>query len=319
MQNEAVMKPGTEGVQNVRVQTGGRPAPMSEYWERVRPYVYTAPALLFFALFFFYPIGYVIYLSFHDWSLLNLEAKEWVGFANFTALFEEADFYKVVFNTAIFTVLTVTLGIGLAFLLALWLNRKAKIYGLIQGTIFSPHIISLVSVSMLWMWMMDPQYGLLNAALEAVGLPSYTWLSDTKSALLSLVLVSVWKVVGYNTIVFIAGLQSIPRDLYEAAELDRASRLRTLYKITVPMLSPTIFFLLVINTISSFQVFDTIAIMTQGGPVNSTNMLVYYIYEQGMDFFNGGLASAASVILLLLVGLLTCIHFVFMSRRVHYQ
>lgn len=163
------------------------------------------------------------------------------------------------------------------------------------------------------------QYGLLNAVLEALGLPAYTWLSDTKSALLSLVLVSVWKVVGYNTIVFIAGLQSIPRDIYEAAELDRSSRIKTLYKITVPMLSPTIFFLLVINTISSFQVFDTIAIMTQGGPVNSTNMLVYYIYEQGMDFFNGGIASAASVILLGLVGLLTLVHFAFMSRRVHYR
>ncbi len=319
MQNEAMAKTDIEGLSASYTQTSGQPAPMMERWEKIRPYVYVAPALLFFALFFFYPIGYVIYLSFHDWSLLNLEAKEWVGFANFADLFKEQEFYQVVLNTGIFTVLTVALGIGLAFLLALWLNRKAKIYGIIQGTIFSPHIISLVSVSMLWMWMMDPQYGLLNAVLEAVGLPAYTWLSDTKSALLSLVLVSVWKVVGYNTIVFIAGLQSIPRDIYEAAELDRASRLKTLYNITIPMLSPTIFFLLVINTISSFQVFDTIAIMTQGGPVNSTNMLVYYIYEQGMDFFNGGIASAASVILLILVGVLTCIHFAFMSRRVHYR
>lgn len=319
MQNEAVAKPEIEMLESAHAQAWPRQKPAWGRWETIRPYAYVTPALLFFALFFFYPIGYVMYLSFHDWSLLNLEAKEWVGFANFTELFQEQDFYKVVINTGLFTVLTVALGIGLAFLLALWLNRKAKIYGIIQGTIFSPHIISLVSVSMLWMWMMDPQYGLLNAVLEALGLPAYTWLSDTKSALLSLVLVSVWKVVGYNTIVFIAGLQSIPRDIYEAAELDRSPRIKTLYKITVPMLSPTIFFLLVINTISSFQVFDTIAIMTQGGPVNSTNMLVYYIYEQGMDFFNGGIASAASVILLGLVGLLTLVHFAFMSRRVHYR
>jgi sn-glycerol 3-phosphate transport system permease protein len=319
MRNEAVAKSEAEIFEPMHTQVEPRPYSLVERWEKLRPYAYVAPALLFFIVFFFYPIGYVIYLSFHDWSLLNLEEKEWVGFANFTDLFQEQDFHQVIVNTTVFTVLTVALGIGLAFLLALWLNRKAKIYGIIQGTIFSPHIISLVSVSMLWMWMMDPQYGLLNAGLEAIGLPAYEWLSDTKSALLSLVLVSVWKVVGYNTIVFIAGLQSIPRDIYEAAELDRSPRLKTLYRITVPMLSPTIFFLLVINTISSFQVFDTIAIMTQGGPVNSTNMLVYYIYEQGMDFFNGGLASAASVLLLALVGLLTLTHFAFMSRRVHYR
>lgn len=287
--------------------------------EKLRPYVYVAPALVFFFLFFFYPISYIIYLSFNDWSLLNLEQIDWVGLDNFEALVGDSDFLQVLRNTILFTIFTVLFGIGLAFFLALWLNQKAKVYGIVQATIFSPHIISLVSVSMLWMWLMDPQYGLLNAALDAVGLKPYAWLGDTKSALLSLIVVSVWKVVGYNTLVFIAGLQSIPRDIYEAAALDRSSSWKTLYKITIPMLSPTLFFLLVINTISSFQVFDTIAIMTQGGPVNSTNMLVYYIYEQGMDFYNGGIASAASVVLLLIVGVLTIFHFLFLSKRVHYR
>lgn len=288
-------------------------------WDRVRPYIYIFPALVFFALFFFYPIAYMIYLSFNDWSLLNLEEIEWIGLANFQYLLSDADFQLVLFNTLTFTFFTVLFGIGTSFLLALWLNKKAKIYGVVQGAIFSPHIISLVSIAMLWMWLMDPQYGMLNAILEALGLPAYTWLSDTKSALLSLILVSVWKVVGYNTLVFIAGLQSIPKDIYEAAALDHSKPWKTLYKITLPMLSPTLFFLLVINTISSFQVFDTIYIMTQGGPVNSTNMLVFYIYEQGMDFYNGGIASAASVVLLFLVGLLTVLHFLFISKRVHYR
>lgn len=287
--------------------------------EKIRPYLYVLPALLFFTLFFFFPILYVIYLSFFDWSLLNLDGMEWVGLANFSELFAETDFYEVLRNTVLFTLCTVVLGIGVAFFLALWLNRQAKIYGIVQAAVFSPHIISLVSVAMLWMWLMDPQYGLLNAILEFFGLPGYTWLADTKSALLSLVLVSVWKVVGYNTLVFIAGLQSIPKELYEAAALDQSPKWRTLWKITIPMLSPTLFFLLVINTISSFQVFDTIYIMTQGGPVNSTNMLVFYIYEQGMDFYNGGAASAASVVLLALVGLMTYFHFRFMEKRVHYR
>jgi sn-glycerol 3-phosphate transport system permease protein len=287
--------------------------------ETIRPYLYIAPAMLFFALFFFFPIGYVIYLSFFDWSLLNLEEMEWVGLNNFTALFSDEDFRQVLGNTLVYTVSTVVLGIGLSFMLALWLNHKAKVYGIVQAAVFSPHIVSLVSIAMLWMWLMDPQYGLLNALLALAGLPGYTWLSDTKSAMISLILVSIWKGVGYNTLVFIAGMQSIPHDIYEAAQLDRSPWWRTLTRITVPMLSPTLFFLLVINTVSSFQVFDTIYIMTQGGPVNSTNMLVFYIYEQGMDFYNGGIASAASVILLALVGLLTLLHFRWMGKRVHYR
>ncbi|WP_245553004.1 carbohydrate ABC transporter permease [Brevibacillus massiliensis] len=292
---------------------------MADLAQTLRPYAYVAPAMIFFAAFFFFPIAYMIYLSFQDWSLLSLDEMEWAGTANYEALFADADFYQVLKGTLVYTVSTVAIGIGAALLLALWLNRKAKIYGLVQAAVFSPHIISLVSVAMLWMWLMDPQYGLLNAILEFLGLPAYTWLADTKSALVSLILVSVWKGIGYNTLVFIAGLQSIPREIYEAAALDRSPGWKTLWKITIPMLSPTLFFLLVINTISSFQVFDTIYIMTQGGPVNSTNMLVFYIYEQGMDFYNGGIASAASVVLLGIVGALTLLHFRFMEKRVHYR
>lgn len=287
--------------------------------ERIRPYLYVAPAMIFFSLFFFFPIAYVIYLSFFDWTLLNLEEMEPVGLENYADLLRDSDFHQVLGNSFVYTVCTVGLGICLSFFLALWLNRKARIYGIIQAAVFSPHIISLVSVAMLWMWLMDPQYGLLNALLEMVGLPGYSWLTEPGSAMVSLILVSIWKGLGYNTLVFIAGMQSIPRDLYEAAELDHSPWWRTLTRITIPMLSPTLFFLLVINTVSSFQVFDTIYVMTQGGPVNSTNMLVFYIYEQGMDFYNGGAAAAASVLLLVLVGILTLLHFRFMGKRVHYQ
>ncbi|MED4583732.1 sugar ABC transporter permease [Brevibacillus choshinensis] len=307
------------GASQVKTEVGAKPSTWLDLASRLRPYLYLAPAMVCFLLFFFYPIGSIIYLSFQDWSLINLEEMEWVGLQNYSDLMVDKDFQEVLANTAVFTVATVGLGLTISFLLALWLNRKAKVYGIIQATVFSPHIISLVSVSMLWMWLMDPQFGLLNAALEAVGLPAYTWLTDPKSSLLSLIIVSIWKGVGYNTLIFIAGLQSIPGDIYEAAALDRSPWWRTLTRITVPMLSPTIFFLLIINTISSFQAFDTIAIMTQGGPINSTNMLVYYIYQQGMDFYNGGLASAASVILLILVGILTAVHFLVMSKRVHYR
>ncbi|CAM3304487.1 MULTISPECIES: sugar ABC transporter permease [Brevibacillus] len=315
---KAVAAPQISGISNPTKQQVR--AGVTQAWmERLRPYLYVAPALTFFFLFFLFPIAYVIYLSFFDWTLLNLEEMDWVGFENYSALLAESDFHQVLWNSLVYTVSTVVLGILLSFLLALWLNKKAKVYGVIQAAVFSPHIISLVSVAMLWMWLMDPQYGLLNALLEMVGLPGYTWLAETKSAMISLILVSIWKGVGYNTLVFIAGMQSIPRDIYEAADLDQSPWWRTLTRITIPMLSPTLFFLLVINTVSSFQVFDTIYVMTQGGPINSTNMLVFYIYEQGMDFYNGGAASAASVILLGLVGILTFLHFRVMGKRVHYQ
>ncbi len=288
-------------------------------WERIRPYVYIGPAFLFLGLFFFYPMLSVFVLSFFDWSLLNLASRSWYGLANYRELLADPDFAHVVANTAIYTAATVGLGLLLALFLALWLNRPGRRFGLIQGMLFSPHIISLVSISILWLWMMDPQYGLLNTVLEALGISGLPWLADPATALPSLILVALWKGVGYNMIVLIAGLQSIPREIHEAALLDNVSRWRVVWRITIPLLSPSLFFLLIMNTISSFQVFDTISIMTQGGPVNSTNMLVYYIYEQGMEFFNGGYAAAGSVLLLAAVGLVTLAHFALLGRRVHYR
>jgi sn-glycerol 3-phosphate transport system permease protein len=287
-------------------------------WSRLRPYVMVAPSIAIFSIFFIYPIFYMIYLSFFNWDFIN-PVKEFVGLDNFTELFRNNEFLQVLSNTLNYTLLTVSLSIVISLFLAIWLNREGTWYGIVQGALFSPHIISLVSVSLVWMWLMDLQFGLLNWLLQLVGLPKLEWLSSPDSSLLSLVLVAVWKGVGYNALIFIAGLQSIPKDMYEASALDEANRLRTFYKITLPMLSPTLFFLIIINLISSFQVFETIAIMTKGGPVNSTNTLVFYIYEYGFRYFKIGYASAAGVVLLVVVGLLTLVYFKLLSRKVHYQ
>jgi sn-glycerol 3-phosphate transport system permease protein len=285
---------------------------------RLSPYFYTAPALVIFAMFFIYPIFYMIYLSFTSWDLVSPK-KTFVGLENYKELFHSPDFLQTLSNTVVYTVLTVGISLILSLFLALWLNRKGNRYRFLQGAIFSPHIISLVSISLLWMWMMDPQYGLLNWVLSLFGMPPSKWLADTSSAIYSLILVSVWKILGYNTLIFIAGLQSIPKEVYEAAALDQTSWWRKLTRITIPMLSPTLFFLLIINTVNSFQVFDTVQIMTQGGPANSTNMLVFFIYQNGFDFFKIGYASAAGVILLLLVGIVTIFHFLFLAKKVHYR
>lgn len=287
-------------------------------WSKLRPYVLVAPSITIFSIFFLYPIFYMIFLSFYNWDFIN-PVKEFVGFNNFVELFKDSAFLQVLSNSLNYTLLSVSLSIVISLLLAIWLNREGAWYGFVQGALFSPHIVSLVSVSLVWMWLMDPKFGLLNGLLDMVGLPKLAWLSSPDSSLLSLVLVSVWKGVGYNALIFIAGLQSIPRDVYEASALDEANRWRKFYKITLPMLSPTLFFLIIINLISSFQVFETIAIMTNGGPINSTNTLVFYIYEYGFRYFKIGYASAAGVILLVVVGLLTLVYFKLLSRKVHYQ
>lgn len=287
-------------------------------WHKLRPYAMIAPAIVIFCLFFIYPIGYMIYLSFHEWNFVSPD-KQFVGMQNFASLFGEREFIEVMQNTFIYTALTVSLTIVISLLLALWLNNNGSVYSLVQGAVFSPHIISLVSVSMLWMWLMDTDYGLLNWFLNLFGLANVSWLTDPSTSLFSLVIVAVWKGIGFNTLIFIAGLQSIPRDMYEAAQLDESSKARTFWKLTLPMLSPTLFFLTIIGMINSFQVFETISIMTQGGPINSTNTFVYYIYEYGFRYFKIGYSSAAGVLLLFIVGLLTILYFKLLAKRVHYR
>lgn len=285
---------------------------------RVRPYVMIAPAILVFSLFFIYPIGYMIYLSVLDWNFVS-PVKDFIGLANFKGLFQEKKFLEVMKNTFMYTTLTVSLTIVISLLISLWLNKQGKVYAFVQGALFSPHIISLVSISMLWMWLMDSNYGLLNWFLNLFGISNVPWLTSPSTSLLSLVIVAVWKGIGFNALIFIAGLQSIPKDIYEAAELDGTSKVRTFFKITLPMLSPTLFFLTIIGIINSFQVFETIAIMTQGGPLNSTNTFVFYIYEYSFRFFKIGFASAAGVVLLVIISLMTIVYFNILSRRVHYQ
>ncbi|RDY27475.1 sugar ABC transporter permease [Romboutsia weinsteinii] len=283
-----------------------------------KAYLYIAPALIGIILFVVYPILYNIYLSFQSGSLINL-SFDFVGLENYQNLLGDSDFIVTIKNTAIYTIAMVGISISLSLLCAVWLNKKTFIHNLAQTIMFTPHIVSLVSIGVLFMWILNPDYGILNWVLENIGLPTSKWLSSEKTALFSIISVGIWKTVGYNTLVFVAGLQSIPKHIYEAADLDNSSKITTFFKITLPMLSPTIFFLLITTTTASFQVFDLINVMTKGGPINSTNMLVYHIYESGFRYYNIGEASAASVFLIIIVGILTLAHFKLLSNKVHYQ
>ncbi|HBE9437798.1 ABC transporter sugar-family permease [Clostridioides difficile] len=283
-----------------------------------KAYLYITPAIIGTLLFIVYPIIKTISLSFKSGSLLS-STFENVGLNNYTELLKNPEFIQTITNTAIYTFFMVTISISLAIVLAVWLNKNSIIHNLTQSIIFTPHVISLVSVAVLWLWIMEPQYGFLNWILSTLHLPTSKWLSSESSALMSLILIGIWKTLGYNILIVLSGLKSIPNYIYEASKLDNANKRTNFFKVTLPLLSPTIFFLMITTTTASFQVFDEISIMTQGGPVGSTNMLSYYIYESGFIYYDIGQASAASMFLLAIVMIATYANFRLLSKKVHYQ
>lgn len=281
------------------------------------PYFLIIPSLVFFLIFYIYPILYNIYLSFFDWNLVS-PTKDFVGVDNFRMLFSNKEFLEVIANSLIYMGATVFFTVAIALLLAVWLNKNSVLHTVIQGLVFSPYIISFVSVSFVWMWLMDVDYGLLNYILGLFGFEKCQWISHPDTALFSVILVGVWKMVGYDTLVIIGGLQSIPKSIYEAVSLDTKPNIRTFMHITVPMLSPTLFFLVIVNLITSAKVFETISIMTKGGPLNSTNTLVYYIYKEAFDYFDIGAASAGGVVLFVILAVITFFYFKILSKKVNY-
>lgn len=283
----------------------------------IRPYLLISPSIAVFLVFMIYPVIYMIFLSFHKWDMMG--EKIYIGLQNYVTLLTDSAFAQIIGNTFSYMALTVVFTIVLALLLALFLKKSSRLNSFLQSAIFAPYIISFVSISFIWMWMMDSSYGLFNYLLSLLKIPPVRWLEDPKVALLSLVLVAVWKGVGYNTIIFISGMQSIPRYLYEAASLDNANRVSVFFKITLPMLSPTLFFLTLVNVISSLKVFETVSIMTKGGPSNATNTLVYYIYEYGFNYYKIGYSSAVGVVLMLIIGVMTIFYFKALGAKVHYR
>ena len=282
------------------------------------PYVLIAPALAFCLLLTIYPMAYGMYLSVHKWNPLT-GLKKFVGLSNFSYLFNSEDFLKVISNTLIYMLVILFVGLFLKVLLGVFLNKRTPAHNLVQTVVFTPHIIASVSVSVIFMWLMDPENGILNMGLRALSLPASNWYMSSDSSLMSVLIVAIWQSCGYGSLLVIAGLRSIPEYLYEAAKLDKSSPSRTFFKITIPMLSPTLLYLVVTTTASAFTSFDVIKMMTQGGPDNSTNLIAYYVYQQGIMFMQYGRAMAAAVILLLFTASLSAINFFALDRKVYYQ
>ncbi|MBB6671587.1 sugar ABC transporter permease [Cohnella nanjingensis] len=276
-----------------------------------------APAMAGICLFVMYPVVYLIYLSFYKYNLMNKAKSKFIGLDNYHHIFTRGDFYKALGNTAAYTVGVVVLTMAISLLIAVWIGKKGRLNAALQAGIFTPHIISIVSVSLVWLWLMDPSLGFLNYVLKALGLPASQWLQSSRTALLSVILVSVWQGVGYYALIMVAAIRSIPTPLFEAAALDNAGKTRIFFRITLPLISPQLFFVLIIMTIGSFKVFDTVKIMTGGGPNDATNTLVYYIYS--FRTTNIGYASATGVVLMAIIALLTLLYFRLLSKKVYYQ
>lgn len=301
-------------------KTGGAVPGKNERHERLIGYLLIAPAAILLLTFTVYPLGYLIYRSLYGGNLIT-QNPPFTGTKNYETLFQSGDFHKVLMNTLIYTLITVGFTILLAVVIAAWLNskRNRRLNNAAQTFLFTPHIISMVSVATLFLWMMDSKNGLFNTVLGALGLPTGTWLASPKTALASVALVSIWKGLGYYVLLIMAAIQNIPSSIYEAAEMDDTPKLRVFFKITIPMISPTILFVTVVATIASFKVFDSVSIMTGGGPLNATNTLVYYIYEYAYRYGKPGQACAAGVILLFFICVITFLQFKVSRKRVHYQ
>lgn len=297
--------------------SGPRPAKRRD---KLAGYLLAAPAVILLLVFTVYPVCYLFYRSLMGGNLITNNPK-FAGLENYQALFTSDDFREVLLNTAIYTLITVVMTMILAVLIAAWLNSKRhpRLNQWVQTCLFTPHIISVVSVSTLFLWLMDSKNGFFNAVFNALGLGSFPFLSSPKTALFSISLVMVWKGLGYYVLLIMAALQNIPASVYEAAEMDDTPAWRTFFKITLPMISPTILFTTVVATIASFKVFDSISIMTGGGPLNATNTLVYYIYDYAYSYGKPGQACAAGVVLLFFVCVVTWLQFRISKKSVHYQ
>lgn len=279
--------------------------------ERFAGWVFIFPALIGTLIFIIIPVICSFGLSFAKWDLLN--PIEFAGLANYKEIFSEPLFYKILWNTVVFAVSTSVFGVIIPLVLACILNSKIRGAEFYKTAYFLPFITPMIVIGVVWEWIFDPNIGLLNHILNI----HINWLYDTHYAMTALIIVSVWKLIGYNMVIFLSSLSGISQSMFEAAKIDGATPFQTFKYVTVPLLSPSIFFVVIITAISSFQIFDLIYLMTQGGPLDSTNVLVYAIYKNAFEYFNVGKASAIAYVLFSIILVLTLIQWNLRKKLVY--
>ncbi len=279
--------------------------------------LFVAPNFILLGVFVFWPILYSLYLSFFKWNMIS-PRKTYLGFENYQALFQDPVFWIVARNTFVLAAATVIIKLAIALGLALSLNTRVKGQAFYRALIFSPTFTTSVAVAMVWSWIFHPTFGLMRVFIRPLGLRAPDWINDVNFSLPAVIIVLIWSGIGYDMVLFLAGLKNIPKDLYDAALVDGASSFQQFRYVTFPMLSPTTFFLTVTSIIGALKAFDIIAVMTDGGPLNSSNVFVLYLYQNAFQWFKTGYASALALILFILIMVITLFQNQLSKRWVHY-
>lgn len=276
--------------------------------EAVAGYLFLAPNFLGFLLFSLLPVLASVGISLTDWNISG--DFQWIGLENYRYMFAgDPKFYGILWNTFYFTLLYVPLVLVASLGLALLVNRKYRTVVAFRFMYFLPVVTSAVAASMVFQWIYNHEFGLLNYLLSLAGLPKVAWLTDLRVVMLSVVFVNIWKNAGKLMVIYLAGLQGIPRYLYEAAQMDGANPVQQFFKITLPMISPTTFFILITSVIDSFQVFEIVFTLTGGGPLDATRTLVTYIYDMSFTRFRMGYACALAIVLFIVIFIFTLFQF----------
>ena len=286
---------------------------------RAGVYVYLLPSLVFLVLFTYYPVGFSAYLSLFRWNVLNPD-RIFVGLENYLSLWREPLFWLVLRNNLFYALGTVPTTMALALFLAVLVNQNlGRVRSVYRVALFYPTMIPMVAAAMLWVWIFNPGIGLFNYYASFLGVPHIEWLYDRHWALPAIIIMSIWKNFGYFMLIYLAALQGVPSDLYEAASIEGAGVWRRFWKITFPLLTPASLFVFVIAIISSFQVFDQVFVMTQGGPADQTNVLIFYIYQNAFRFWDIGMGATLTTIFICFLLVLIVVVFRYVGRRVYYE
>ena len=269
--------------------------------------LFLAPAVIGLCVFTIYPLFESLHISFTSWDLFS--EKVFVGLQNYIDFFHDPTGIKVFINTIVFTLLAVPIQLVISFFLAVALNQKIKGIRFFRGAYFLPSIASMVSISIVWQWLFNTDFGIVNYVIKLLGGSGIPWLTSTKYSLWTIIIVSCWKGMGYNMMIFLAGLQGVPSSYYEAAEMDGCVGLSRLIRIVVPLIKPTTLYVSITCVINSMQVFDQVMIITGGGPARSSSVMVQYLYENTFDYYKMGYASAIGWIMALFIFVLSLIQF----------
>ncbi|MBW8349699.1 sugar ABC transporter permease [Bacillus sp. IITD106] len=304
-----------------QIKLGQKESKKRKFKEDLTGYLFVGPMLIGTMLFTLMPVVISLFLSFTEWNFLaglTREALTFVGVENYQKLMKDPIFTKSLMNNFIF-ILQVPICMAISLVIALIINKQVYFKEFFKVIYFLPFISSVVAISVVWMVLFQPSFGPINQVLMSIGIDNPPrWLGDVKFALPSIMMIVIWAGIGFNLIIYLAGIQGIPTELYEAAEIDGAGAWAKFRQITLPLITPTTFFLLITGVINSFKVFDIINVVTQGGPANSTSLLVYYLYQSAFINLKMGYASTIAWVLFFIIFIITFIQWKFQNKWVHY-